>query len=515
MGTHRAQILRTDYNESLAATIELSLASATFRNLGPEARELLGVVAFFPQGVDEKNLDWLFPTISDREKIFDKFCVLSLAYRSNGFITTLAPLRDYLSPRDPKSSPLLCSTKDHYFARLSVFVYPTKPGFREARWIVSEDANVERLLDFFASVDTNSAEVWNACIRFMEHLYWHKPRETVLRSKIEDLSEDHCSKPGCLFELSKLFESVGNHAERKTLLTHALTLARERRDDNLVALVLETLSNANQLLGLPREGTQQAEEASGIYQRLGDTVGQAWCSNRLARSLLADNQFDSAEDAAFRTIDLIPEKGNEYLVCASHRILGDIYRSKREREKSVQNFKTALKLASRFEWQDELFEIHYSMASLFLNEDNLDDAQSHVEQAKSHAAEDRYSLGYAMKLQARIWYQQCRLEETKIEVLGALEIFEKLGAAKDARDCRDLLRNTEEATGNEFAAFHRYVYGNKTTSLINPLLLAHNKPLNIPVVEPQDTDHRSLWIPHSWLQRPSAVSLKDIICFTS
>ena len=63
----RAQVLQTDRNESLAATIELSLASPTFSKLGPNARDLLGVVAFFPQGVDEKNLDWLFPTIPDRK----------------------------------------------------------------------------------------------------------------------------------------------------------------------------------------------------------------------------------------------------------------------------------------------------------------------------------------------------------------------------------------------------------------------------------------------------------------
>ena len=34
---HRAQVLQTDYNESLAATIELSLASPTFRKLGDDA----------------------------------------------------------------------------------------------------------------------------------------------------------------------------------------------------------------------------------------------------------------------------------------------------------------------------------------------------------------------------------------------------------------------------------------------------------------------------------------------
>jgi hypothetical protein len=67
--THRAQVLRTDYNESLAATIELSLTSPTFHKLGPNARDLLGVIAFFPQGVNENNLDWLFPTISNRKNI--------------------------------------------------------------------------------------------------------------------------------------------------------------------------------------------------------------------------------------------------------------------------------------------------------------------------------------------------------------------------------------------------------------------------------------------------------------
>ena len=75
--THRVQVLQTDYDESLAATIELSLASPTFHELGPSARDLLGVIAFFPQGIDENNIDWLFPTMSNRRTIFDKSCVLS------------------------------------------------------------------------------------------------------------------------------------------------------------------------------------------------------------------------------------------------------------------------------------------------------------------------------------------------------------------------------------------------------------------------------------------------------
>ena len=173
--THRAQVLQTDYDESLAATIELSLSSPTFQSLGPDARDLLGVVAFFPQGVDERNVGWLFPTIPNGQKIFDKFCVLSLAYRSSGFFSMLAPIRDYLSPQDPRSSPLLCTTRDRYFTRLSVDVSPDKPGFEEAQWIIMEDVNVEYLLDVFTSIEQTRSNNWEACFYFLGHLLWFKP----------------------------------------------------------------------------------------------------------------------------------------------------------------------------------------------------------------------------------------------------------------------------------------------------------------------------------------------------
>jgi hypothetical protein len=113
-------MLRTGYNKSLASTIELSLASPMFRELGPDAREFLNVVAFFPPGIGENNIDWLFPEISNRTTIFDTLCVLSPTYRNNGFVTMLAPLRDCLRSQDPMSPPLLCATKHRYFARMSL-----------------------------------------------------------------------------------------------------------------------------------------------------------------------------------------------------------------------------------------------------------------------------------------------------------------------------------------------------------------------------------------------------------
>jgi len=437
----RTGVLHTQHNESLATTIELSLASPLFQELGPDARALLGVVAFFPQGIDENNLEWLFPTISNTTTIFDRFCILSLTHRSSGFVTMLAPLRDYLSPNNPKTSPLLCTTKECYFTRMSVEIDPSKPDFGETQWITSEDVNVEHLLDVFTTIDTNSDGIWEACINFMAHLYWHKGRLTTLKPKIEGLPDCHLSKPECLFQLSRLFESVGNNVERKQLLSQALKLLREQGSDRDVATALMQLSEANRLIGLHTEGIQQAKEASGILERLGDTVEQADCLIKLAVLLSSDKQFDAAEEATSRAINLLPEKGEDFRVCESHRALGDIYRSKADTKKAIHHFKVALRIASHFDWHDDLFWIHYELADLSRDEGRFDDAHTHIERAKSYTASGTYYLGHAIELQAWVWYDQRRLEEAKSEALRAADIFDKLGAAEDVEGCRKLLRD--------------------------------------------------------------------------
>jgi tetratricopeptide (TPR) repeat protein len=439
----RTSVLQTQHNKSLAATIELSLASPLFQELGPDARTLLGVVAFFPQGVDEENLEWLFPTISDIADVFDKFCMLSLTYRSNGFVTMLAPLRDYLSPKDSKTSPLLCTTKGYYFARMSVKIDPNESSFAETQWIASEDINVEHLLDVFTTIDANSDGVWRACIDFMEHLFWRKKRLTILKPKIEGLPDDHRFKPECLFHLSRLFSSVGNQVERKNILIRALKLYREQGSDRTAATTLMELSGANRLIGLHEEGIQQAKEALGIYERLSDTMQQADCLKTLAFSLYSNKQLNDAEEAVLHAIDLFPGE-DKHKVSECHHILGNIYRSKGETEKAIQNYELALEISSPFGWHHALFWNHHNLAVLFLDKRRFDDAQAHIENAMPHTVDSAYRQGRAMELQARVWYKQHRFEEAKSETLRAADIYKKSGAADGVENCRMLLQEIEK-----------------------------------------------------------------------
>ena len=446
--TQRTGLLHTQHNKSLASAIELSLSSPMFQELGPDAQGLLGVAAFFPQGIDEKNLDWLFPTIPHRRDIFDKFCILSLTYRFDGFITMLAPLRDYLCPKEPMLSPLLCATKEHYFDRLSIGIYPGKPGFEEAQWIASEDVNIEHLLDVFTTVDAKSQYVWDVCSYFMDHLTWHKQRLVVLGPKIEGLPDHHPSKPRCSDGLARLFYLVGSFAECKSLATHTLKLCRRLGDDIGAIQMLRLLAQANGRLGFWKEGIQHGKEVLGICEKLNNAFDLAHALQALAWLLQGNGQLDAAGEIASQGIDLLPGDLNQYLVCQCHNLLGNICRRKGETEKAVKHFEVALSIASSFSWNDEQFWTQYCLVRLFYEQGRFDDAQSHVEHTKSHAVHSAYFLGRAMGLQAGIWRAQFRLEEARSEALRAADLFGKIGATKDLELWRDFVMEIDAEMEN-------------------------------------------------------------------
>jgi len=441
-GMRHTQVLQTDHNESLAATIELSLTSPMFCELGPDARDLLGIIAFFPQGVDENNLEWLFPTIPSSQTIIDKFCVLSLTYRSGSFVTMLAPLRDYLCPKDPKLSPLLCATKEHYFDRM-VDIIPDMSDFQETKWIVSEDVNVEHLLDVFTSTDPDSGDVWDACANFMGHLYWHKPHLVMLGPKVKALPDSHASKPACLLYLSRLFRVVGNHVEEKQLLADTLELWRGQGDWFQVALILNQLARVNWLLDLNTEGIELAKESLGIYEQLNYTMGQADSLSELAELFHQDKQLDVAEEAISKSISLLLGENEQFRICRGHWLLGKICYSKGETEKAINSLETALGIASSSNWDSECFSILYMLAGVCFDQGRFDDAHTHIGNAKLHVVNDPYRLCHAMELKASFLYNEGRIREAKSEALCAISGYEKLMAVKDVDDCMKLLLRIE------------------------------------------------------------------------
>jgi tetratricopeptide (TPR) repeat protein len=138
-------------------------------------------------------------------------------------------------------------------------------------------------------------------------------------------------------------------------------------------------------------------------------------------------------------------KGEQFRVCESYRVLGNVYFFKGETEKAIDHLKTALEIASPFNWDDPLFWAHYSLVKVFLNEDRFGDAHAHIEHAKSHAVNDAYNLGRAVELQAQFWFMQRMFKEARSAASHAADVFERLGAMEDIKRCRSLFQNIERA----------------------------------------------------------------------
>ena len=187
----------------------------------------------------------------------------------------------------------------------------------------------------------------------------------------------------------------------------------------------------------------QAEEASGIFERLGDLVQQAECLVNLASLLMQDEQLDAAEETALRAMDLLPEEGEQFQVFHSRRVLGMIYQSKGEMKKAVFHLETALDIASALHSVEDLFWAHYNLTEIFFDQGRLTDAQTHLRHAKSFAANGIYLLACTSFRQASLWYKQDMFGEAKSEALAALDVFEKLGSTDNAELTRRLLEQID------------------------------------------------------------------------
>ncbi|KAH7918019.1 TPR-like protein [Leucogyrophana mollusca] len=353
-GKHQTDLLEVGAGklQSLSVTIELSLASLSIKQLGNDARHVMQVVAFLHQGINEENMESLFPTITNICSILDALCRLSLMYRKTKTYGMLSPIRLHISNTHQarNTHPLdLTHVRNHYYTQLD-------DGDDEGAWIATEDANVERLIvhDLSRGSEQDMETVYEACAQFFCLLQQHKPRPTSLHIAIlanteriphlVDQNESSYWKAWSIYKLGSLAAQLRDYREAIVLLTTAKELFAFGQDyENAVwcleEVAIHHLSSGNlsaaeemlhEALNLRREySILSADDEARINLRLGDVMvrkGRLQEAQTLFTS--AREYFDSAGDA---TWDCQGEAEWHSGNCAAAR----------------QHFETGLELATR------------------------------------------------------------------------------------------------------------------------------------------------------------------------
>jgi tetratricopeptide (TPR) repeat protein len=265
--------------QSLAASIDLSLKSPTLGKLGDKALEVLQVVAFLPQGVDQTNLQELFPSVPNIQRISDTMKRLSLTYISDaGFITMLAPIRIHVQSSGPFIPSLLPDVRSFYFNKLE------NTDVMRVKWITSENDNVERLVAHSMDTTDDLERAVKACDRFLYVLYWNKPRTTTLTPIVRALNEvDGITiwKGKALRTLGWLAEKLGRYEEATELFGSARQVAITHGHASLAAecsfFMGQTELTQNRFLAAERFYQNALKE----YQSIKDEDGVARCQERL------------------------------------------------------------------------------------------------------------------------------------------------------------------------------------------------------------------------------------------
>jgi tetratricopeptide (TPR) repeat protein len=273
--THVLDLEDTNRMQSLTASIDMSLKSPTLAKLGDKGLEVLQVIAFLPQGVDQTKLQEFFPSVPNIQRITDTMKRLSLTYINDaGFITMLAPIRIHVQSSGPSMPPLLLGVRSFYFNKLE------NTDRVRAKWITSEDDNIEKLVAHSLVATDDLKGAVRACYNFLYALRWNKPRTTTLAPTVRALNEvDGITfwKARSLKILGWLAEALGRYKEENELLESARQVAVTHGHASLAAECSFDMGDVQRLQNNYPAAVQYYRDALEQYQGIEDEDGVAKC----------------------------------------------------------------------------------------------------------------------------------------------------------------------------------------------------------------------------------------------
>ncbi|MCC6508084.1 MAG: tetratricopeptide repeat protein [Pirellulaceae bacterium] len=273
------------------------------------------------------------------------------------------------------------------------------------------------LVDFVQWIEQNSPDGLPGDTLFLDHVHCtidaYGELAKLLADTILELNADDSGR------LANRLSEAQHNSARERIMSGV--------DSRAHGAALRNVSKVYSWAGKKEDADRIALRALELLPDDAETVYQA------ANACVRLGQVDKGIQLYQQVIELRPD-----YAAAAHASLGYAYAVKGDEERCVEQYRRALKLNPNFA------DIHYNLATILEQRNQLEDARSHYQQAianNSHHYQAQYRLGLVYALQqewplARNQFiEASRLNPTAIEPhLGLGQVLAVLGDISAARD---------------------------------------------------------------------------------
>lgn len=237
---------------------------------------------------------------------------------------------------------------------------------------------------------------------------------------------------GSLFHLGIINRLRGNYADALRLYQESRqitdTFAAAKPNEYPSATTLRHIAGTYFLQGNLRLALDYADQARALDERRKDFMGTAYSLQMNTLILAAEKNFGAALPMAMQIVPMFEKIGDNDGLARSLALLGNIYLSIGEHDKSLEYFRRALVLREASNSRDGMAIARIGMARNFLAQSKFADALELAEKALHSAQENgnRELLWQSQSLVGQIYLAQNECDKTRTAFDAAIGTIESL-----------------------------------------------------------------------------------------
>lgn len=178
-------------------------------------------------------------------------------------------------------------------------------------------------------------------------------------------------------------------------------------------------------------------QAMHISDSIGDNYGSAVANFTLGKIYLFMHEFDKAESSFNKAISISENTEDNYLLASSYLNLGELFKYKYASDEVVPYYEKAISYAEKDNVRDHLnnekgqevlFETRLGLASLYINNDDLNKALIYLSRAEENLANQTnqsYSTSKLRLLQGKLYSKKQLYQNANVKFLEAARLLER------------------------------------------------------------------------------------------